>query len=556
MIRSRYLLLVWGTLKDMKTLLFSISFCILCEVVVAQKAYDPNAIDLSAKFDTLLKSDPFGSTYNTLLPNKNLSEKNGDLWEDVSFAFVTWETLKIGSAIRFGGPLLFDSVSNPLINRQVILHGDYNGDRIDDLITIDDTGKYFQKGIANVPYVDTIGFSKLSFKGFTVNHIYPFATVDFNMDDTVDVMVRVDHGLSQDSISYLAVYYGGESFGKGTKMYSSDSIYGGASHFSNCIFQLTKNAKPLVLFIDEYTNDKFEKVRRIGMIDNTMPLYLSTVKWLSNSEDSGGLFAKKLLIMDITGDGKKDLLVTDGDSCFIYKGDELFGTYPLTNKNAYFIIKSPKRIDPDWHYLQDFGYNIYDCGDITGSGVPYVLFTQLEIQFVDAYQVGFFYAGGKALDTYYDAIYRWETNETNPLTADTLHSINSTGRTALVIQHPSDYYSSSDLNLLAFRDCDKIPHRTNPKWSVSASHLEELSMNVYPQIADKFVKIQITSDEYADATITVFDILGRSIISKRVFIEAGENREYFDTSSLSEGSYVIRVQTKSDQQQAKFIINH
>jgi hypothetical protein len=161
------------------------------------------------------------------------------------------------------------------------------------------------------------------------------------------------------------------------------------------------------------------------------------------------------------------------------------------------------------------------------------------------------------LDSLYDAVIGIVNNGFY-FELDTLHSINSSGRTVCIINDREDEdYHLHDLDLLMSRDCERIPHKTNPAMDgIHEMNKNEQNVMVYPSVGNQFEKIQITSDRFSDAVITVYDLLGNAKTSRRTHFDEGDNIEYFNTSDWVSETYIVKIETTAGRQTTKFLIHH
>jgi len=254
--------------------------------------------------------------------------------------------------------------------------------------------------------------------------------------------------------------------------------------------------------------------------------------------------------MDITGDGIPDLLVCDGNNIYIFKGGNDFATFPLSKKTAYYTIQSPRLLDGKYSSLQDFGKYMYACGDMTGSGIPY-LSVWADINLPGSYtKFEFFYAGGKALDSLYDAVIHYNSSFDGPKFNDTLHSINSTGRTAGLL---NDWQLNAN-ELLLFRNCDKIPHKTNPNMGVKTS-VAQVSCTLRAQAGGGFVRIIVEGESFGTNAFHIYNMLGQEVDKRDIGPIIGKNIELFTTSNLADGTYLAVLQSDQTQVVIKFPVN-
>ncbi len=514
--------------KNMRNFIIIGILCALAPAAFAQAA-DPNAIDLSGKMDTIAK---WTNDYD-ILGNLNVGLQNPDQWEDFEI-FIAPDAggYNIGR-MRFGGPLIFDSINNPAVYELPTSCADFDGDGIKDLIV--DNG-WFHKGRNTFPYYDSLSNITLRYHDFDPTLI---GAIDYDGDGFTDLLL-----LGNDLVhSYILFYKGGKDFGTKPVNYATDSIAIPPSNYYTTLAKFVPNRLPMIVLAWG---------KKILLIRNDADFTHDTVELISDTS-ANGITITNIYSMDITGDGIADLLVSDGFNIYIFKGGDDFGTYQLTREHAFYRIKSPRLLDfGNYGFLQKFGEDIHACGDLTGSGIPYVCIGA-EINEASLYKgYEFFYAGGKALDSLFDASLGYVNQ--GPLFEDTLHRINSLGRTAgLVINGNAN--GGFDNDLLLFKDCDKIPHTTNPQMGTEAlTPNEGFEAISYPAIANRFVKVFITSPTTEKSVIEIFDLLGRKMDRHEVMLDRGNNTEYYDTSLFAEGTYIVRIDSEGKKCSSKFII--
>jgi hypothetical protein len=527
------------TYSNMRIIAYIGILSCLASAVFAQAA-DKDAIDLSGKMDTIERGRALPPPYLelTLGGFLNVGLKNSDQWED--FELIRMDTTRI----RFGGPLIFDSTNNVNFNNGAYipqLYGDFNGDGIADIIA--NQGIFFKGHLSN-PYFDNLPTSGIASWDVFQNY-FNSKGIDYDEDGIKDFLNSAgDHR--------VRVYKGGSSFGTIEFIYAIDSIQFPAFITSMEVGKFNPRSKPMVVC---YAGSKLYLVNQTG---NSFSQ--DSVIVVSDSA-FGGIIVTNLYATDITGDGITDLIVSDGLHIYIFKGGDNFGTYQLIPGNAFYTIKSPRLTDfANYGFIKDFGSNnvgLRACGDLTGTGIPFLEVNANinEAGYFKSY--AFFYAGGKALDTLFDSDVSYVTNG-SIFYIDTLHSINSMGRTVCLINNKVDFnFNNYDLDFLMSRECEKIPHKTNPKMvRVNTANSIEFEASCYPSIANKFTKVEITADKFSQATITVFNLLGQSIQKRIIKLDPGENIEYFSTSNWTNGTYIVKIESSSGTRITKILVQH
>jgi hypothetical protein len=514
----------------MKTFITVFLLCFFFSTVFAQSpAADKDAIDLTAKMDTIVAGNRFFDL-GTML---NVGLKNSDQWEDFTIFYA--EDKLLLDKLRFGGPLLFDSVNIPPVQDYAILYGDFDNDGIGDLIGVE--WRAFYKGKKEYPYFDSVHTTQFATQDKFANFLLQRA-FDFDEDGITDYLATNDDNSAR-------FYKGSKSFGEGKYLFATDSIQFPSAISSMIVGKFNPRKKPyLICYVGNKTY----------LIKQTANSFAEDSVMILSDSASGGILVKNLYATDITGDGITDLIVSDGYHIYIFKGGDDFGTYQLTPENAFYTIKSPRLTDyANYGFLKDFGtYNMRACGDLTGSGIPY-----LEID-ADIDEAGyfksyaFFYAGGKALDSLYDAVIGIVTNGVN-FTFDTLHSINATGRTVCLINNGADEdFHLHDLNFLMSRDCEKIPHKTNPQMKTGIYGMKSEGMKA--EAGAGFVRFKISSN-LGNCSLTIYDLLGREISSRSLTVY-GNDIEQFDTSEFADGTYFGVLQGNGIECSTKFLVSH
>jgi len=519
------------TYRSMRFVIIIGFFCALAPAAFAQAA-DPNAIDLSGKMDTIARGTGGSNWEFSLSGFLNVGLQNKDNWED-------FEVAGSITKMRFGGPLIFDTTNNPEFgDNDPNLYGDFDGDGIGDIIS---HGALFFKGKTIFPYFDFTPNSGFATHDKFAGFYFPHA-MDFDDNGTTDVIVYNDD-------NSIRLYKGGVSFGTKKYQFADDSIQFPSALYSMEVGKFGAHLKPMII---SSNGPKTYLIKQTGNAFSQDSVIL-----ISDSAN-GGITVTNLYATDITGDGITDLIVSDGTRIYIFKGSDDFGSYPLTPQTAFYTIRSPRLTDfGTWNSLSfDFGNGMKACGDLTGSGIPY-LAVNTDINEAGYYKgFIFFYAGGKALDSLYDAVIGDEDQGLGGV--DTLHSIDSSGRTVCLINDFRDKnFGLFDLDFLMSRGCEKIPHKTNPKMVTIQSRITEgFEVSCFPALANKFTKVQISSDKYSEAAITIFNLLGQVIQTRKIVLDPGGNTEFFNTTDWTNGTYIGSVESSSGVRSIKFLVNH
>jgi hypothetical protein len=166
----------------------------------------------------------------------------------------------------------------------------------------------------------------------------------------------------------------------------------------------------------------------------------------------------------------------------------------------------------------------------------------------------FFYAGGKALDSLYDAKVNIE-NEQLGFDMDTLHSIDNSGRSAVLLHDAIDYWASGeDCDFLLYKGADKIPHKTNPQMvgAVRSQPASEVSLSVYPSIAAWGIHVE-ASLPAGNASLKIFNELGVLMQSRSIYGDDNV-KEFFNTDNLPNGNYFLVLESRTWTTMRRFIV--
>jgi hypothetical protein len=457
-----------------------------------------------------------------------------------------------------GGPWIFDQTRHQEVAGTPDLCYDFNADGYPDLVSTG-YGSWYKGGPGPLFYVDTVPLFNFEYPREFVTHT-AIGVADYDSDGYRDLLMT----FSSQSHHWIGLYRGGPSWKDTIKLSGLLDLksyrrgYGQLDPFSTKVvgnFDNSGRASILLLYKDTIEH---KNTGEIGWLQNKLPLEVDTLVWLASYAAPQSI-PEHLLAMDITGDGIDDLLVSDKQRIYIFKGGSDFGTYPLTPENAFYTIRSPRNLDfANYGFLTDFGIRMANAGDLSGAGIPYLLVGDESDILAGSRSVGFVYAGGAALDSLYDGTYMFAGNSVGRPTLDTLNALDQTGRTAGLMLVGPEYEGGYNRRLLLYRGLDKLPHRTNPAMVKYVEQLRPKSVSVSPTIANSFVTCRWNSQSYLTAEISVRDLLGRTLVTRHEAIHPGENTVYFDISTLAVGTYFLQTSGVRDRivssQRTKFVV--
>jgi hypothetical protein len=246
--------------------------------------------------------------------------------------------------------------------------------------------------------------------------------------------------------------------------------------------------------------------------------------------------------------------VPTGTRMYFFKGGPNFGSKRLTLDSADFVIRAPGEQDPT--FGGGFGDQLYDCGDMTGTGNRVLL----TLEGPDLlYGVCSFFVTGKALDDKVDLYYAIGPGgaalEPDTLTAD--HD----NLQDVIIGIP-DYYSYDDLNLgkqyvgsiHVVHGSKKIPVHISERFAVEKHAVAIGSMMLYPNPTHDHTSIECSFEHPGRVSIQIYDVLGRVVMREDREVRAG--REVFSLSlnGLTKGAYSVRVSGSSVMMNTELIV--
>ena len=90
--------------------------------------------------------------------------------------------------------------------------------------------------------------------------------------------------------------------------------------------------------------------------------------------------------------------------------------------------------------------------------------------------------------------------------------------------------------------------------SVNENHLQSSDITVFPNPASDLIAIQISGLLRSDCNVELFDFTGKRIQTTR--INSGQTIGYFDTQTLHNGTYLIRISSEKFTETRKVTVNH
>jgi hypothetical protein len=383
----------------------SIAVAFVSSVAHAQMVADPNAIELRPFVTVLDSANPQMRT----TPIYNIGDLDGNGFDDlITPILVTDDTGRTTSEMlieRFGANGIMSADTLDGFNPTLI--ADWDGDGRKDIFQIETPGGYYRywlnRGIATPPYFAP---AVELFKG---QDLRPTLIQDLNGDGIPDLIASISHK--------LYIFYG--PLLTADTLVPNDSI---AFNFSQrytymvgvFVGHFTDSHKKQLLLLtsaQEETGAWMWSItaRLYPSADAPNELWNSTPAIVYTDTISAALFVytAPAIAADFTADGFDDFLIGDSAHVYVYNGGPTFGSRLMHNADASLVLTSPHMLAPTRYRTMSYPQDITFLGDITGSGIPYIAVDAATNQDSVGNVTSFFYAGGAALDPFYDATLTW-----------------------------------------------------------------------------------------------------------------------------------------------------
>lgn len=261
-------------------------------------------------------------------------------------------------------------------------------------------------------------------------------------------------------------------------------------------------------------------------------------------------------------DSSKDLLIAfnernaDGSEghywhIYMFRGGDHFGETRLKLNQPDFLLRSPEFYDPN--FMMGFANTLFDCGDLTGQGLPVLGTTGVAggIQTTDY----FYYVLGESIDDKVDMFIRpeaWGIPTMIPVTADNdqygdlLMTLPMFGSFA-DLEKGKDWVGS----IWMVHGSSEIPIMRN---RVKESKLMSVGVSVMPNPFCNYLQVDVNSDlnsqQHTMFEVKLFDLLGNIVRQGTT-----ESEIVLDTKGLSSGAYLIEVSSNGTSQRKKLILS-
>jgi hypothetical protein len=377
----------------------------------SQRASDPNVVDLT---NDLIEIDSLGQN-ESLFPPINVGDVNGDNADDIlltrshvdSIGHATYYTKVVALSLSGAGPSWSDT--SVAFTR---LATDFDGDGRKDIVTASQNEQVLTATVhwgVPAPKLFTDSLTTGLVGPFGDNAV-PMLTGDYVGDGAGDVFSFTS------GRGYL--YRGTLHDRSILNLVASDSLAPTNTTYlykvGQALGNFAKKQNPqLAIATSGWINsDQHTAIFRILLYPNAHndggpDLWHSTPAVIYEDAIKNSdlfVYSTPILSYDITGDGIDDLLVCDSAHIYIFKGGPNFGSTKLTKQTADFVITSPALLDPANFKGSVFASSIFGAGRLQGSSEPYLGVIGTIDSAGIRLPVTYLYAGGDALDTYYDGV--------------------------------------------------------------------------------------------------------------------------------------------------------
>ena len=84
--------------------------------------------------------------------------------------------------------------------------------------------------------------------------------------------------------------------------------------------------------------------------------------------------------------------------------------------------------------------------------------------------------------------------------------------------------------------------------------MAENGFSVYPNPANDIVHLRLNNQQATNGQLTIYDLSGRLVLTENLEMTAGLQEVTVSVSELSEGTYIVRLNTGESTQTGKIII--
>jgi hypothetical protein len=240
-----------------------------------------------------------------------------------------------------------------------------------------------------------------------------------------------------------------------------------------------------------------------------------------------------------------------------FRGGKDFGSKRLFLDSVDFVMHSPRYLDNGWSSNLTWGDEIWNCGDMTGTGNTVICAHGSDDgDFTNFY---FFYVLGRAMDEKVDMYYSMSNSDIGAI--DTLVA----DRDSLqdIINGLGGFTSGDDRllhnwwfvgTLQLIHGSTQIPVHISPKYGVALSHNAPSGLSAFPNPIRNHFQIDFTFRSSGETTVRFSDLLGREVYREIFRGAAGEQIKRIQLPKLANGVYQLSIERGPEQLRTKIVV--
>jgi hypothetical protein len=240
-----------------------------------------------------------------------------------------------------------------------------------------------------------------------------------------------------------------------------------------------------------------------------------------------------------------------------FRGGKDFGSKRLFLDSVDFVMHSPRYLDNNWSSNLTWGDEIWNCGDMTGTGNTVICAHGSDDgDFTNFY---YFYVLGRAMDEKVDMFYSMSNSDAGAV--DTLVA----DRDSLqdIINGLGGFTSNDDRllhnwwfvgTLQLIHGSTQIPVHISPKYGVALNHNAASALSVFPNPIRNHFQIDFTFRSSGETSVRFFDLLGREVYREIFRGTAGEQTKRIQLPKLANGVYQLYIERGPEQLRTKIVI--
>jgi hypothetical protein len=240
-----------------------------------------------------------------------------------------------------------------------------------------------------------------------------------------------------------------------------------------------------------------------------------------------------------------------------FRGGKDFGSRRLFLDSVDFVMHSPRYLDNNWSSNLTWGDEIWNCGDMTGTGNTVICAHGSDDG--DLTNFYYFYVLGRAMDEKVDMFYgmsNYGTGYIDTLVADR-DSLQDIINGLVIFTSDNDrllhnWWGVGSLQVI--HGSKQIPVHISPKYSVGPTPTSTAIFTVYPNPIRTHFQADFRLRESGNALLRIFDLLGREVYREIFRGTAGEQVKRVQLPRLANGVYQLLIERGPEQLRTKIVI--